>query len=304
MSIDTLPPQQLRITCTPEEFAAIVKGKKAFEVKVTDPRMPVQVNDLVTIEEVLPTGEPTGERLVKRASYVLDTLTKDYTATEVANRGLTVISFVPPEQGSLASIYDNYFTMSVGVDRYEEEEEEEDAEEGEPRTWDISSGPHYTPAFACPPFVEAGVLEKLDIDKWPAGRYSVTLLLHIDFDNEKGPPFEINLEEALAMVFADDPENPVDMQLVLLDFDALLASGRTISMTSLEKVTPLNPYEVAEREMEPMGQEEVDQHNDLMTKDNLLQYIAEAKARGEDVSEMELAIAGGAFDDSAPPNDG
>lgn len=296
MSISTLPPQQLRITCTPEEYEPLMKGEKSFEVKVTDPRMPVNVNDLVTIEEVLPNGEPTGQRLVKKASYVLNTAaTKGYDTAEVAKRGLTIIGFVPPEHGTLASIYDSYFTMSVGVDRFGEAEG--DVEEYEVRTWDISSGPHYAPAMACPPFVDAGTLEGLHIDKWPTGRYSITLLLYVDFDNKKGPPFEISLVDALAMVFAKDPDNSEDMRLVLLDFEALMADGRTIAVNSFERVTPLNLDEVAEREMEPMLQEDVDQVDDLLSEDDLHQYIAEAKARGEDVSEMELALAGGARDD-------
>lgn len=296
MSIDTLPPQQLRITCTPDEFGPLVKGEKAFEVKVTDPRMPVHVNDLVTIEEVLSNGEVTGQRLVKKVSYVLNTKTaKNYAATEIAEQGLTLMSFVSPEHGTLASIYDTHFTMSTGIDRFGESDAE--ADELDPRTWDISSGPHYTPAMACPPFMEAGVLEGLNIDKWPTGRYSVTLLLYVDFDKEDGPPYEINLVDALAMVFTEDPADPMDMKMVLLDFGALLADGRTIEMDSFKKVEPLDLYGVSEREMTPMSKEDASQVDGLLTEEDLLQYIAEAKARGEDVTEMELALAGGAFND-------
>ena len=297
MKAQTTPPQQIRIVCNEEDFARFKNGEKTFEIKLTDPRTPVREGDLVTLEERNAQGALTGASITKKASCVVDTAkAKIYAPEDVAKHGLSVIGFVNPDYATLPSIFDSHFVMSLGIDRrghYEDEEDEDLPEElvaYKKAPWVISAGPNYVPAHICPPFAKTGMLDSLNVERWPEGRYSLTMMIYVDFDDNKGPPYDIHTTDAFAMTYIADPNVLNGVTVAMLDFDSLVVDGRTVDGDTYEKVVPLDLPTLGDRMMDPMTAEEA--HGaDLLTEDDLLAYIAEARARGEDVDEMERELA-------------
>jgi len=296
-SLET-PPQQVRIGCTPEEFEAVRKGDKAFEIKITDPRAPVIQGDLIAVELINPdTGKPSGDRIIKKVTYVTHTKHVEGLASrEAIDNGLTILSFAEPEVGSLTAVYSENYTMSIGIDRFNPIPQTDEDSFGDPRILEIIEGPAYTPALMCPDFMDAGVLDGINIDRWPPGRYSITLMLNIDIDEEKGPPFRIDIIDAIILVFVKHPTNPRDMKLEPVAIEGLISHGRLVSELDGRPVQALDLDDVAERLMTPMTRDGLDaageNSNGIITEDELIQIMEEARARGEDVSEMEAVLSG------------
>jgi hypothetical protein len=268
---------------------------KTFEVKLTDARTPMNVGDVVVVEEADSNGNASGATVARKASYILNTKEAAvYSPEDVAAHGLTVIGFVNPEYGTLLAVFDNHFVMSLGIDvRGDPEEGEEDDFDEQmpdqqafgPDGWKLSAGPHYTPALLCPPIAESGMVENLKVGTWPSGRYSVTLMVYVDYDEQKGPPFEMHVMESLVMAYTADANDRNGVSVAMLDLDALMADGKAIDAETYEKVEPLDLHEFGLRMMAPIGEDDAHEH-DLLTEGDLWEMIEGAEERGEDMSEM------------------
>ncbi len=291
-------PQQLRIACSQEEYAAVDEGVKTFELKLTDTRNPIVEGDIVTIEET-ENGEPTGRSSTKKVSYVAkSTDILDASTEEVASRGLTVFGFVSPEHSTLRSVYSGNFTVSVGVDKSGEVSPEDQHEDREfsslnEKEWSIVEGPAYTPSFACPQLLEDGgdLLDSVRVDKWPEGRYSVTLLVNIDLDKEE-PPFQVEILDAIVLVLVDKENVPMGIQLAELEMSALLGDGECVSFDTGERVVPLGLDEVSERFAEEVPEGELAGFPDVLSEEQMRMMVQDAKERGEDVRAFEEILNG------------
>jgi len=297
-------PQQLRITCDAEEFRLVEEGLKTFDLMVSNPRNPIVVGDILTIEETSD-GEITGNSISKRISHVTKTgADPELPSEEIAKKGLTIFGFVDADHRTLDSIYSHFFTVSVGIDKFPKNVDElPDVPFDKPNTWEVVDGPHFTPAFACPNFLaDSSLLENLHIDRWPEGRYSVTLMLYVDFDKED-PPYEVEIVDAIVMVFVDKPDSVMDMQLAELHLEAIM-NGEAINLEEGKHVEPLTLDGVGERVSEGSNEEgDFEGYPEILTEQQMKDMIAEAKERGEDVSKFEDVVDGRSIpEDEMPEN--
>jgi hypothetical protein len=284
--LSTEPPQHLRHSCSPEEFKQYLEGTKTFDVKLNDGVFNLQEDDIITFEERDPeTGELTGRKETKRVGAVLSTVDiANVTNDEVAQKGLSIFSLVQQTHRTLYSLYDRYFTVSVAIDRRDDQELEEDPK------WTVLGMPSLTPTITCPDFVEGGILEALNLNNWPVGRYSVTLLISIDLD-KKEPPHDVQILDIIVIVMTAAEEDPEDLEFTELNSE-ILEGGTALSLKTGSKVTPLHPDEVDVRLTREMSREELDgyPYPDMVTTEELQNLIREAEARGEDVEAVKNAF--------------
>jgi len=284
--LTTEAPQHLRHACDPEEFEQYVDGTKTFDLKLNDGVFTLQEGDMITFEERdAETGELTGKKEIKRVGVILDTTNiTNVSNEEIAKKGLSIFSLVQPTHRTLYSLYDRYFTVSVAIDRHDRQEVEEDPK------WEVLGVPSTTPILACPDFVDGGVLESLNINNWPIGRYSVTMLIGMDLD-QKEPPFDIQILDIIVMVIIADESNPKDFEFAELNPE-VLESGISINLKTDKKVIPLHPEDVDALLSAAMTEEEAKDYPDMMSEEEMERLLADARARGEDVDIIEQAFLG------------
>jgi len=230
------------------EFAAVEAGTKAFDVCLDSPDLNLEVGDLVTFQEMNEEGELTGRELTKKVSYKMSTRDKEGNSgvpSGADKAGLAVLGFVPPEAQTLRSIYHYGYTMDLVLDK--------DSDDSE---YFVSDGPYYAPAIAAPDLQRGGILEHLHIDRWPAGRYSVTLMVRVEDDEEDGP-VQMYVADALIMVVVKD--NTEDKRYGGFLFEELdtrpLQDGKLINIDG-KWVTPMPVADVTEIIDEQLAQQE------------------------------------------------
>jgi len=267
--LSTEAPQHLKHSCNQEEFRAYVDGVKTFDLKLNAGDFNLEAGDLITFVECdTATGVPTGETLTKKISYVLNTKNiTNITDEDLTQKGITVFSLVAEEYKTLASIYDTNFTVSIAIDKKENE------------SWELLEQPAYTPAIRCPDLVENGVLEGLHINKWPEGRYSATLMATVSLD-KVGPPYELEIVDVMVTTVLTETGEIKDLMFVDLN-PAMLMTGHTITIDTNEKVTPTKLDDLMEMLSQDLTEEQLEDNPELLSDENMQELVLQARARGE-----------------------
>jgi len=259
-----------------QEYIDVKNGTKTFDVILRLPGQQLDVGDLVTLQEVDENGSITGQEITKKISSRLDIEELDvpeYVDIDKAlKNGVSVVGWVAPEQYTLKSVYDFGFTMHLAIDRIEEEDV---TDEHADRKFNIVEGPFYSPPLASPEFIQYGVLDGFHINKWPIGRYSIVLMIHVGVP-EGDKPVDIDTIDALILTVSKskDVDSPA-LEFYDLDVRALL-DGKAIT-TDGEKVTPATPQEI-----EAHIQEHLEEDPDYMDLENMSQEdMMESMLSGE-----------------------
>lgn len=278
------PVQHLKHSCTPEEFRQYRTGVKTFDLKLNDGVFSLQEGDVLTFEERDPeTGELTGEKETKRVGIVLNTKSiENISPEDLVQKGLSIFSLVAEDHYTLRAIYDHSFTVSLGLDRTDEI----DPQSG--NNWIILGEPSYTPALGCPDFIKEGVLNGLNINKWPIGRYSVTLMLQIDF-SKKDQAAEVSIVDVIILVIAESQGSSEEFEFVEVHPEILM-NGRVIDIRTEREVTPLDIDDVEQLMASYMTKEDLQNYPNLISNDEMKKLLEDAKARGEDTSILEQAF--------------
>lgn len=226
---------------TKGEYESVAAGTRAFDICLETDDVQMQVGDLITFQELDEEGNPTGNEITKKVSH---RVTKKGPDSDV---NLVVLGFVPTEMQTLRSIYNYGYTMDVVIDKEEDE-----------INYLIHDGPNYSPIISSPEFLDGGILENLNIEKWPKGRYSVTLMVRLDEEKiEEGKPIPIYIADALILLVVADPtEDQIYQGYIFEELDTrALLDGNTISLEG-ENLEPMLPSEMDDIAVEQMQQEE------------------------------------------------
>lgn len=102
----------------PEFFKAVKKGKKTFEIRVSD--RPYKVNDHLLLKEYTGT-EYTGEEIKVRVKYILDD--ENYLLKNTVAMAIEILdSCVYPSESVTAIKIDYYEELKSKADKYDEKE--------------------------------------------------------------------------------------------------------------------------------------------------------------------------------------
>ncbi len=272
-----------------EEYDEVKRGIKSFDVLLRVPGQQMDVGDLLTLQETDAEGELTGNEVTKKISSRLDVEeleVPDYVDLGKAlKNGVSVIGWVAPEQYTLKSVYDFAFTMHLAIDRIEEDDI---ADEQEGTNYNIVEGPYYSPPLASPEFLQYGILDGFKIEKWPIGRYSIVLMVHVDVPEEE-KPIEMDAVDAMVMTVqkaelenVDEGFPTVSLQFHELDVRAL-TDGNTVSLEN-KKITPATPKEIEAVIEEQKEREQQMYAPDLapdMSEKGIMEALRKAKEAGE-----------------------
>jgi hypothetical protein len=262
-------PQNIRYSCEKTEFDAFDTGAKNFHLQKLGGDVRLELGDWITVEEVTSEGEPTGNRRMFQVSTV-DTVGED--------TGYEVLGFVPPDFRTLGAIYNDFVTASFVVDRH--------ADGGEEKK-ELYTQPTYTPQLACPDLLNMGLLELLNADLWPHGRFSVTLMLELQFNTEDR--VGVGIADALVLTYLQPDANEKEVVFVELDWSGL-QSGHAINVLTDAPVTPCTLDALSDVMSSAASAAELAGHDELVSEEELKQLLIEARAQGEDVSELEKAL--------------
>jgi len=216
-----------------EIFEAVQNGIRTFEVITASPDLTLNVGDVITLQETDQNGNLTGRELSKKITYRVDVQEPNIpiflTKEEASQYKTAVLGFAAPEYGMLRSIYNTSYTVHCAVDV-----------EVQGTEYKVSDGPYYSPILASPDFLEENVLDGIHINKWPVGRYSVTLMIKLHTNNNKQT--EINIVDGIVMTIVQGSNDTFGIKFEELNTIALL-DGKTISVTN-DDITPMNPKEI------------------------------------------------------------
>lgn len=271
--LTTKAPQNIHYQCNEKEFMDFSTGAKNFHVQDATGSVRLREGDWLTVEELNKEGETTGNRLMLQVGSV----------AAVGEEGkYEVLGFVPPEYKNLSAIYDDHVTVSLVIDRYKDPESGENKKE-------VAEHPAYTPQLVCPDMVSLGLLNSLNADVWPPGRYSVTLLLSLSIDEEHPTKVSAQIEDAMVLTYVQRADDERSIVFVDLDWTALMG-GHAINMITNSKVTPCELDVLGEILSEAASKENLAGHDELISDEELRGLIAKAKAEGQDVSAFEAAL--------------
>jgi len=220
-----------------KDFEAVVAGTRAFDVCLETDDLTLEVGDLITFQEVDREGKLTGQEITKKISQRVSTRRRDGSSgipKEAEDAGLAILGFVPSEMQTLKSIYDYGYTVNLVIDK-----------EKEGKEYFIVEGPHYAPIISCPDLIQGELLEHLKIEKWPVGRYSITLMVRLemeDSDDLQDAVPQLYIADALILVAVEDEEEQSSFLLEELDIIPL-RDGKLINLEG-ELIEPLAPSEV------------------------------------------------------------
>jgi hypothetical protein len=269
-------PQHLKHYCDEAEFTAYKDGIKAFGIKLNDGEFDLEEGDLVTIIARNAEGELTGNSITRRISYVLNTKKiTNLDSKDLSDKGITIFSFVHEDYRQLDSLFAENFTMSVAIDRHSEGD-----------SWEIVGIPSYTPTLISPEVASSGVLDNLNIDKWPEGKYSVTMLLAVDTSRDE-PPYELSVLDLKVLAAAKGSDG--SLLFVDLNPNAILG-GHALNIETNEKVTLLSLDDFIEATAQSAPEENSEEYPELFSDEQLRNLIEEARERGEDVEDLDRAF--------------
>jgi hypothetical protein len=187
-----------------------------------------------------------------------------------------ILGFVPPDFKTLDSIYNEFVTVSFVVDRYKEEKDEKKKLYGQPS---------YTPQLACPDLISMGLLDSLNADRWPHGRYSVTLMIDLEID-ETGDQIKAGIADAMVLTYVQRADNEKEVVFVELQWEAL-QGGHAINVITDSAVAPCDIDVLADIMSTAATAQELGADNEVVSEEELHQMIMKAKQQGEDVGELE-----------------
>jgi len=279
--------QILKRSVKPQAYLDVKNGVKPFDVLLRIPGQELEVGDLITLQEVDPEGNLTGQEVTKKISSRMDIEeleVPEYVDREKAlKNGVSVVGWVAPEQYTLKSVYDFGFTMHMALDRITEEEVTEDHAN---RKYNFIEGPFYSPPLASPEFIQYGVLDGFNINKWPIGRYSIILMIHVSVPDGENP-VEVDTIDALILTVAapDNPEKSSPLEFHELDVRALL-DGKAITVDG-DEVIPATPQEIESSIVDHI--DEFSQFMDVegMESDDDDTYSSDSEA-GMEIDEEEI----------------
>lgn len=247
------------------DFEAVVAGTRAFDVCLETDDLNLEVGDLITFQEVDQEGNLTGQEITKKVSQRFSTRTKDGSSgiPEGADKtGLAILGFVPSEMQTLKSIYDYGYTIDLVIDK-----------EHEGPDYFIFEGPHYSPIISCPDLVQGGILEHIKIEKWPVGRYSITLMVRLEMEGEEEDAQEtlpqLYIADALILVASPDMDNADQENFILEELDIIpLMDGHLINLEgkSVEALAPNQVEDIIVNELieEPEDEEDPEKIEKMM----------------------------------------
>lgn len=240
-----------------KEYEQIDRGERPFDLQVGSTDFEVEEGDLIVIVEVDQEGKPTGRKLTRRVSSRVDTNKVGMDSEDIAKHGLAVLGLNVPEFRTLGSIFNYGFMMGVVIEQPTDEF----------AVWEIVGGPNYLPLLSCPDFVEVGLLDEYNIEKWPGGRYSITTMVVLS-ENERNtskdepdnnyyssPLFTVEIVDSIILTQVK-AESEAGKIAVFEELNAYaLSDGKAITLAG-KHVEPIPPGEVDDYIDAPKGQEE------------------------------------------------
>ena len=282
-----------------DEYLEIKQGGRAFDITLDTPNQDLEIGDVITLQEVDDDGNETGNHIVKKISTKLslsEVKLPDYVdRAKAIENGISIIGWVPPEQFLLSSVYNYGFTVHLALDRIDKGEMEDVGTEG---YYEIVEGPFFAPTLTSPDFSETSLLADLKVKRWPAGRYSITIMVYVDYgdlNNGKAPSASIVDVLVLACVIQQG-EQGKEVAFAKLD-PAALIRGVVLDEDSGDRVIPAHPSKIdevhADRQLEERMPFETDEP---MSEEDLRTLIKEARQQGaypnlsnEDIDSMSYA---------------
>ncbi len=268
--------QYIRHRCEVEEYEQLRDGAQSHIIRMEDPSSPLEQGDIITVELV----DGTAETFFRRVGSV--TAHKDFPQRirhRAENIGIVIVGLVPVEHGTLRGIFNQTYLTSFELLRYPPEgsfeEQGGDELEGPPVedvAWRFGEGPYYAPATACPHFADYGLVESMNVHRWPEGSYSITLLVEVGEENKEGTR-EFGIRESLALVAVEHPDKDADvpwMQEIELQH---LMMGTVINENTKEAVAPMPLADVTALRAVPATSDELNEFSQLLSEEEMANLI-------------------------------
>lgn len=223
-----------------DEFEAIERLDRLFEVRLDSTDAPLEPGDFITFEEWdQQQRQYTGRRMSYRVSYAIHTkeLASRYGWSEddIAKRGMNLYGLVPPDYRRMRSVFAHAFVIALVVQKFDSD-----------RQWELVEGPTFLPFLLCPTIDISSLISFSNIDRWPAGIYSVHWMIDLDNPEHVGIA-EIKIVDMLVWTWTSYLENEIEeerTQLFLQELDPqALRNGDTINIDG-KKLIPAHPDEI------------------------------------------------------------
>ena len=272
--------QYIRHRCEDGEYRQLRDGAQSHIIRIEDPASPIEKGDIITVEVM----NGTAETFFRRVGSV--TTHKDFPQRirqRAENIGIVIVGLVPVEHGTLKGLFSSTYLMSFELLRNppldpseaEAEAEAEAEPEGIPdeyKDWIFGEGPYYAPATACPHFADYGLIDSLNVHRWPEGSYSLTLLLSVSDANEAGTQ-EFDIKESLVLVAVEHPDKDADVPWMQeIDLQNLMM-GTVVNANTKEPVTPMCANDVSALRAEPATKEELADYSELLSEEEMMHLI-------------------------------